>query len=229
MPRMIVEKAVTGMLLVGTADPLILNAFAQHVPKIVLVDNRDATGKYESVVSDGFGGAFAATKFLLELGHRRIAFFLSEPEVSTFRDRLHGYQCALMEAGIPLDPSLLVAEPTLFESEKRLAALICSGEKPTALLAANDFHAFHALRICRSLGQCVPQDISLMGFDDSTFSTHTDPALTTSRVETEYMGRLAVRRLVAQMNAEGNITSAAPPVCNVVPVSLVVRQSCRAL
>ena len=227
LPRMAQERAVGGMLLVGTADPSVLCRFAQHVPHIVLVDNRDETGAYESVVSDGFGGAFAATRYLLEMGHRKIAYFLSDPGVVTFQDRLRGYHCALWEAGLPADPSLIIMDTTADQSAQSLSRLLASPDAPTALLTANDYCAFNAIRVCRSLELRIPEDISLIGFDDIPFSMHTDVPLTTVRVDKEAMGRLAVRRLHARMQAGAADTLA--PVCNMLPVSLVVRHSCRAV
>jgi LacI family transcriptional regulator len=227
LPRMALERAVGGMLLVGTADPSVLSRFAQHVPHIVLVDNRDETGMYESVVSDGFGGAFTATRYLLELGHRRIAYFLSEPGIVTFQDRLRGYQCALWEAGMAADPDLIVMDNCADQSAESLLRLLTSPDAPTALLTANDYCAFHAIRVCRGIGLRIPDDISLIGFDDIPFSMHTDMPLTTMRVDKEAMGRLAVRRLYARMQAEG--VDNCPPVCNLLPVALVARQSCHAI
>lgn len=93
------------------------------------------------------------------------------------------------------------------------------------MLTANDHCAFHAIRVCRSLELRIPNDISLIGFDDIPFSMHTDVPLTTVRVDKEAMGRLAVRRLHARMQAE--VADNCPCVCNLLPVSLVVRQSCR--
>src|SRR5262249_36950753 len=97
LPRMVRKKQLAGMLLVGTADPEILTAFYAHIPHIVLVDNRDVTGQHDSIVSNGFEGAFAATRYLFELGHRHIGFAMTEPQTLTFRDRLHGYVSAHFE------------------------------------------------------------------------------------------------------------------------------------
>lgn len=234
LPKMVLDRFVGGMLLVGTADPAILSTFAAHVPHIVLVDNRDATGAYESVVSDGFGGAFAATQYLLRLGHRRIAYFLSEPGVVTFQDRLHGYCCALWEAGIAPDTSLIIMDDTVDASTRHLSQLLTAAAAPTALLTANDWCALSAMRVCRDVGRRIPDDISLIGFDDISLSMHTDVPLTTVRVDKELMGRLAVRRLCAQMQAAAGANSASSlpgetPICNQVPVSLIVRASCRAI
>ena len=228
IPKMILHRAVAGILLVGTTEPAILAAFAQHVPKIVLVDNRDETNMYESVISDGFGGAYDATRYLLGLGHRRIGFFLGDPDVPTFQDRLRGYRCAQLDAGIIPDPAIVISDASSEEREASLGSLLCSSHSPTALIAANDDYAFVAMRVCRQVLRRIPEDISLIGFDDLSGCVETYPALTTVRVDKEYMGRLAVRRLYALLHAD-NATRSEPSICNQVPVSLVVRQSCCAV
>lgn len=235
LPRMVEEQAIVGMVLVGSAgaDPATLARFADLVPHLILLDDPDATGRFESVTSDGFGGARAATRYLLELGHRRIAFFLAEEEVRPFRERLHGYAGALLDAGIMPDPALVIGGRFEDSDEARRDRIVQTltgmppGQRPTALLTANDEYAFVVLRVLRQIGLRVPDDISLIGFDDISFSTHTDPPLTTVHVDGEAMGRLAVQRLVARLHPYWKEEAA--PVQNRLPVSLVVRQSCRAI
>ena len=228
MPRMIQEQAIGGMLLVGTADPEILTAFAAHVPNIVVVDNRDESGIYESVISDGFGGAYAATRHLLDLGHRRIGFFLSERGVTTFQDRLHGYLSALFEAGIPLEQHLVLrGTDSNEERQEQLWAYLSAPGRPTAMVTANDDAALQTMRACRRLDLTIPADISLIGFDDVESVWHVDPPLTTVRVAKEQMGRLAVRRLYARLNKESESSLVEQPVRHEIPVTLVVRESCR--
>ena len=233
LPRMILEQAVGGMLLVGTAEPAILAAFAQHVPKIVLVDNKDETDTYESVLSDGCGGAFAATQYLLKLGHRRIGFLLGERSVMTFQDRQSGYLFALFEEGIPADPQIVISGDTQENVLSNIADLLRSTTRPTAVLAANDYHASLLVRVCREMGIRIPDDLSVVGFDDIPLSSHNDPPLTTVRVDTESMGRLAVRRLHTRLHSDSPESvsnhSYLPSIRNVMPVSLIVRDSCRAI
>ena len=81
LPPMVRDSAVAGMLLVGTADPEILESFVRYVPHIVLLDNRDVNGLHDSVFSDGFSGSYEATRHLLNLGHRQIGFMTSRATV----------------------------------------------------------------------------------------------------------------------------------------------------
>lgn len=229
LPKMVSQRAVDGMLLVGAADNEdALAIFSQYVPHIVLLDNRDPQGKYECVISDDFGGAYRATQFLLELGHRDIGFFLPDAEVRLYQERLHGYAAALLDAGIAPDATLIIggaAEDSFASRELRLTNLLARTNRPTAMLVASDDHALYLMRTLRRLGLRAPEDISLIGFNDSAFSQHSDPPLTTVKIDLESMGRLAVQRLVARIRApEGSFCY---PAVNLVSASLVVRQSCR--
>jgi DNA-binding LacI/PurR family transcriptional regulator len=229
LPRMILEQAVGGMLLVGTAEPAILAAFAKHVPQIVLLDNRDETGQFESVISDGFGGTYAAVQHLLQLGHRRIGFYVMDPDVTTFRDRRRGYRVAMCEAGFGAETVQIVSGRNQTECARAFGALFRSAQPPTALVAANDAQALDIVRMSRQIGLKIPDDLSLIGFDDIPFSTHVDPPLTTMRVNKEFMGRLAVRRLYARMQ-EGHINDGSEPAVSThIPVFLIPRDSCRAI
>lgn len=232
LPKMVREQTVAGMLLVGTADPEILSVFLERVPQIVLVDHRDPTRRHDCIVSDGLGGAMAATKHLFELGHRRIAFLRDDVSAASFQDRLRGFACAHFEASRAVDPQLVATVP-LDEITAALQGLLALPERPTALVAANDTLALAVMQACRTLGLSIPDDLSLIGFDDIEFSAQTWPPLTTVRVEKEDMGRLAVTRLQERLraprNSSNNSPEALPPVTVEVPVSLVVRQSCRPL
>ena len=229
LPKMVREQTVAGMLLVGTADPEILSVFLERVPQIVLVDHRDPTRRHDCIVSDGLGGAMAATKYLFELGHRRIAFLRDDVSAASFQDRLRGFVCAHFEAGRAVDPQLAVTMQSAATILSLLPDLLALPDPPTALLAANDTLALAVMQACRTLGLSIPDDLSLIGFDDIEFSAQTWPPLTTVRVEKEEMGRLAVARLQERLRATNNSPEALPPVTMEVPVSLVVRQSCRPL
>lgn len=228
LPKMVREQAVAGMLLVGTADPEILSAFLERVPQIVLVDHRDPTGRHDCVITDGLAGAMDAVHYLFALGHRRIAFLRDDPYVPAFQDRLRGFVCAHFEAGRAVDPDLVL---TASEDEilDTLGALWKSPSRPTALFAANDHQAYAVMQACRALGLRVPEDLSVVGFDDIEFSAQTWPPLTTVRVQKEQLGRLAVRRLQDRLQAEDSSPEAMPPVTIEAPVSLITRQSCCAL
>lgn len=235
LPRMVDEKIIDGMLVVGNTNRAALDRLTSHVPRIVLVDNWSEVDVFESVISGGFAGARAATQYLIELGHRRICFFMTRRNIATFQDRLDGYRCALLSAGLSADLAPVIAPEGVDEDwgaygiTDRLQALLQrSPEPPTAILAANDDCALLAQRVGRQAGLRLPEQLSIIGFDDLPFTAHADPPLTTVHVDKEAMGRLAVRRLwtriIADESAEESVRL--PPVQHVVPVSLVHRESC---
>jgi LacI family transcriptional regulator len=229
LPKMVRDQTVAGMLLVGTADPKILAVFLELVPQIVLVDHRDPTCRHDCIVSDGLGGALAATKYLFDLGHERIAFLRDNPSPVSFQDRLRGFVCAHFEAGRALDPRFVVEAAGEDDIPRALGELMALPDRPTALLAANDRQALATMQACRTLGLSIPDDLSLIGFDDIQFSAHTWPPLTTVHIPKEHIGRLAVTQLQERLLAPNNSLDAMPPVTLEVPVSLIVRQSCRPL
>lgn len=224
-PKMLADRAVSGMLLVGTADWDVLDVFARHMSHIVLVDNRDVTGRWESVVSDGFSGAYQATSHLVQRGHSRIGFISTDRRIATFQDRLHGVQAALLDNGCVPHPEFAVSGESFTETEALLKDMLSSATRPSAVVAANDYHALIVMKVCRSLGLSVPGDVSLVGFDDVDFAAHVHPQLTTIRVDRALIGRLAVRRLYSRLVRDGHNPDELG-VCTVVPVSLVHRQSC---
>jgi len=235
LPKMIKEKSVSGLLLVGSADPKVVDTFAQHVPHIVLVDNLDETGRFDCVIPDGFRGMYGATKYLIELGHRKIGYYVDSSPSPTFKDRLHGYICAHVDAGLTPGPQLVVPE-----DRSAHVAVICeylsSPNRPTAMVAASDWLALDLVKACSLIGLKIPQDLSIVGYDDIEISAMTDPALSTVRVEKELLGRLAVRRLVHHIERDARNLSRAHaipvgsrhkelPIHITVPVSLIKRQS----
>jgi len=226
LPRMVCKKQLAGILLVGTADPEILTAFYAHIPYIILVDNWDVTGQHDSIVSNGFEGAFAATRYLFELGHRQIGFAMSEPQTLTFRDRLHGYLAAHFECHAPVDPRLVIQADPMDTFAPQVQALLSSPQRPTALMTANDMQAYTVMQIARDMGLEIPGDLSLVGFDNERYSALAYPPLTTVNVDTETMGRLAIRRLLHRLKEAEQGVPPERPIQITVPVSLVVRDSC---
>ena len=232
LPSMVEQRVIGGLLLVGAADADVLKAFAKHVTQIVLVDSHDPTDAHDCILSDGFGGGYDTTRHLIELGHRRIAFLNPEREIGTFRDRQRGYLCALTEAGLPLDPALLLTgDASRYAGgetvEEFFTAYLRGAGKnaPTAIIAANDFFALQILQVCQALNWRVPADISIAGFDDGVSAIHCNPPLTTVNVDKEAMGRLALRRLQARLDEAASGVQTLPVARYQLPVRLVVRAS----
>ncbi len=231
VPTMAKEKMIGGMLLVGGAEARFLSTISEYVPNLVLVDNSDESLAFEAIVSDSFGGAYEATQYLLDLGHRdEIAFLLPGRKGKTFQTRLRGYVCALFENGVALNSDKVVRLPIDDADGTRqneaIKACLLSPRRPTAIVCANDYYALKVMQVCWSLGLRIPDDISVIGFDDIEFSSHMCPPLTTVHVDKERMGQLAVHRLYARLRQGIGVTASEPVNRHTIPVKLIARGSC---
>ena len=171
-------------------------AVAAGVP-VVAVDPHAGPGGLPTVDSDNQHGALLATRHLLGLGHRRIGFLGGRADLESSRLREAGYRQALAEAGLAVDPCLLhVAEYRRDAAAAPTATMLGLDDPPTAVFAANDLSAMGILDAAQRLGLRVPDDLSVVGFDDIPESASTTPGLTTVRQEIQQMGAAAVDLLV---------------------------------
>jgi LacI family transcriptional regulator len=228
LPKMLREDAVAGMLLVGAAPPEVLAPLQDIVP-LVLVDNEYKTGLHDSILADDFNGAMAAIRYLIALGHRKIGFLMNEPMAPSFKARYHGYLSAHFEADIVPDRKWIISAEPDQPIDQLLRPILTCNKRPTAFFAASDFNAFNIMKECRELGVRVPEDVSVIGFDNDIFSDHTTPPLTTIHVDKDYMGQLAVRRLYVRIKEEQERRLPEPAIRVHVPATLLIRSSCAPL
>ncbi len=175
-----------------------------------------------SIQTDNFGGARAMTTRLLELGHRRIAFVTGPSNLTVANVRLQGYMAALVEAGLSLDPRMIITGNFDRESGERAAhdiAQIPPEHRPTAIFAANDETAFGVLLGLAQMGWRVPDDISVCGFGDLPMAQMVSPALTTVHIPLRQLGRTGALRMLAVLRNEEI------PALEVVPTSVEERGS----
>jgi LacI family transcriptional regulator len=150
-----------------------------------------------SVVPGEIAGAFAATSHLIAKGHRRIGFINGEPWMDASADRLKGYRQALAAAHIPFDASIVRNGDWLpLQGCRHTLDLIAQTARPTAIFCANDLMALGALTAAAQQGLRVPQDISIMGYDDQELARYTNPPLSTLVLPNYEMGRRAVELLI---------------------------------
>lgn len=174
------------------------------------------------ISSDNETSLIEAVRYLNGLNHRRIAFQSAIETSYVSRQRLRGYRAGLAEAGIAYDPSYIV--PSDFTKEGGYVAmkrLLQLPELPTAVICSSDVGAIGAMEAIREAGLSVPEDISVIGFDDIELASHMQPPLTTVRQDTNTIGRQAVELLDALITDEEK----QPPEA-IVPTELIVRGSC---
>lgn len=220
----LVSRRVDGIIvLAGSLSNDELQRYAQFLPLVVVGRGELRGERMASLSFDNRAGACLATRHLIECGHTRIAFVSGDPSQRDARERQAGYTDALTEAGIPVDPALLV--PGDFTEPGGLAAasrLLDSGVPFTAIFAANDQMAIGiALGLHRRQVR-VPEDISLVGFDDLAPAKYAIPPLTTVRQSVYEMGREAAKAVLALLRGEAPAPMLPRP-------ELVPRESTRCL
>ena len=217
------SRRVDGVIvLTGRLTDQLLKSYARMQPLVVTGRSLKAPGLF-AMHFDNFEGGRMATQHLLQLGHRKIAFIAGDSDHPDATDRLRGYQAALEQAGIAYDPHLVVPGEYL-EVSGLLAVdrLLGTGQRFTAIFAANDQMAVGAALGLQRRSLRVPEDVSIVGFDDLPTSQYAIPPLTSIEQPAYELGRLAAQGLL-QMLAGGkpNITMPLP--------RLVARESSRRL
>jgi LacI family repressor for deo operon, udp, cdd, tsx, nupC, and nupG len=178
-------------------------------------------GGVTSVYVDNTAGALAAVQHLITLGHRSIAFISGPKLTAICTDRQRGYELALKQAKLRFNPALMGTGDFTVESGVRATeALFASGAEFSALFCANDEMAIGAMQALRARGLRIPQDVSIVGFDDIRFARYTDPPLTTIAQPKEELGRQAMRSLLEILDNPHT-----PPTKRVLSTDLVVRGS----
>jgi LacI family transcriptional regulator len=225
LPRAVADQHVAGVLAVGGGDITddLLDHLANEGLPIVLVDNQCDKRPLDSVVADNQHGGYLATRHLLDLGHRRIAIIRGSEQYKSLTERYQGYRQALREAGIPPDdtliqPSISIGFP--LKGYREMRQLLAGADLPTAVFAVSDHTAIGALEAIREHGLRVPDDISLIGFDNIAPGAHEHPPLTSIGTAKYDMGVVAMQRLDALISGHATI-----PLKLVVYVHLVERAS----
>jgi len=219
----LLQKQVDGILLVpaGTSTELGDWIRKQSTP-IVILDRRVRSAQVDFVCGDSEGGAYQLTRHLLSLGHRRIAVLTGPRQVSTAEERVTGYRRALAEAGLQIRPDWVRYGDYSQESGCEMAQqVLATTPRPTALFAANNVIAVGALRALRQAGLRVPEDLSVVAFDDMTSGLMVEPFLTVVDQPAYEMGQRATELLLARLS--GSATEIYQEI--VLPAELSVRRS----
>lgn len=189
---------------------------------VVIIDERFRSRRVDSIMVDNEGGGYQAVEHLLALGHRRIAIVSGPAEWPVSEERLAGAMAAIKDAGVEPD-SIAVIESDLSAEGGRQSVrkLLSLNPVPTGVFFLNDEMASGALQaIYEQTKLRVPQDLSIVGFDDIAWASMTHPPLTTIRAEKDIMGREAVERLRKIIQDKDHL-----PTTTIVPTRLVIRKS----
>jgi len=215
------ERRVDGIVVTSSrVGALYIPLLSEMKVPIVLVNNQHPGEFVHSVMIDNVQGSLEATNHLIQLGHRRISYVGDRFGHQSDTERLAGYRAALERADLPFLPELVIHGDG--RSEGGMAAvetLLRLANPPTAIFCYNDMTALGALRRIHVSGLCVPDDISVVGFDDLFIASYTYPPITTVRQPMRRMGTLAMESLLELMSGRDSAVAIK------VPAKLIVRNS----
>jgi LacI family transcriptional regulator len=206
LDHILAMRMVAGLLAIfpGQLSQHLTNCFQQGFP-LVMIDDQEEPTPIPWVSIDNVASAYEATRYLIELGHRRIAHILGPQSYYCAVERYEGYRQALHDASIPIDPTLVLQGAFTPASGRECATQLFSRDKsawPTAIFAANDQMAYGLLEVAEQQNIQVPADITITGFDDNILSAHMRPALTTIHQPFSEMGSKAIETLLTMVDPD---------------------------
>lgn len=218
------ERSPEGVLLLTAGEPYNYITPLQNaaIPFVAIDDSMTFQPDIPSVGATNWGGGLAATQYLLSLGHRRIATISGNATHLTTKARLAGYRSALEAAGVVPDPALMRQGDFHYDSGYReTKTLLSLSEPPTAIVSSCDMQAAGVYSALHEHRLRIPEDMSVIGYDDIPNAKWMSPALTTIHQPLRKMGSMAIELLLQQLAGE-TLTSSRVELAT----SLVIRQSC---
>lgn len=204
--HILATKLTAGILAIlpGSSSRHVVRLHKHGFP-VVMIDDQDLPGELPWIGADNRTGAYEAVNHLLRLGHRRIAHIQGPMKHLCSRERYEGYRLALEEAGLKVDPELVLEGDFTPNGGRNVTSKFFSlpvERRPTAIFSASDPMAYGVLAAAEEYGLHIPRDIALVGFDDIASSAHVRPALTTVRQPFYEMGQHGIKLLLSMLNTQ---------------------------
>ncbi|NBI27841.1 LacI family DNA-binding transcriptional regulator [Chengkuizengella marina] len=198
------QKRVDGIILAtGTQNTTILQNLLKKKVPIALIARDMPSLPVDTVLVDDYMGGYEATSHLIKLGHQKISIIAEDLTVMSSKERIRGYCQALEDHGLAFDERLLHVSDFTIEGGRKVAAKILSeNNSATAIFACNDLLAMGAIQAAREKGIQIPEDLSIIGFDNTILASICDPPLTTIAQPIQDMGKKVVELLVKEIKEE---------------------------
>ena len=222
--EMLLAKQVDGVILIPTADTDEISQRLRESQTPFVIIGRDISGSNtETVIIDYKAGGYMATKHLLDLGHQKIGCITGPPQYAL---RLKGYYQAMSEAGLPNDPALVKqSDFRVAGGEAAALEILAQNDRPTAIFACNDLTALGVVQAAHKLNIKIPDELSLVGFDDIPYVKAVSPPLTTIAQPTSEIVHVAMDMLFSQLDGKSENDAAEKYSQLVLQPQLVIRES----
>jgi LacI family transcriptional regulator len=222
--KVLLSRQVDGILLISTgAFDDSIHLLRENKTPVVMVDRSTELTPVDEIFTDNQGGGYLAAAHLLALGHRRIGCVTGPSFLTPSAARVQGYRDAFAAAGQNLKEEWIVTGDFQHEGGYMAAQkLLALGDMPTAVFVCNDLMAVGVIAALQEAGLRVPQDVSVIGYDNIPLASYSNPRLTTIAQPARELGYLAVERLLERLD-DPNVVARH----EMLPVMLIERDSCR--
>jgi len=198
LPKMLRDEKVDGLVMIGQVNQAYSEAiWKSNLVPMMFLDFYDTHMDYDTIISDGFYGMYVMTDYLIKRGHRQVGFIGTALATSSITDRLFGYQKALLENGIAIKPEWIIPDRDV---EGDVIRIVLPEELPTAFACNSDYTASIVMSKLAERGLSVPEDISVVGFDNYLYPNLSNVQITTYEVEIDKMAELCVKTLLKKIN-----------------------------
>lgn len=196
------QKSADGIIIAtGARNDAMMKQLMKYKLPVAVIAREMPLLAVDTVLVDDYLGGYLAASHLTGLGHRNIAVIAEDLAVMSSKERVRGYRKALEEAGIPYDDNLVAVSPFHVEGGKATAKELLSGANPpSAIFGCNDLLAIGVVQAARELGLRVPEDVSVVGFDNTVLATIIDPPLTSVAQPVQQMGKEIVQLITGEID-----------------------------
>ena len=196
LPHCIEDKQVSALISLGQLSKDYAKLLNDNVKDLVLLDYYVPSLDLDAVVTNGYSGGYKLTSYLIKMGHKKIGYIGNKFATTSIFDRYMGYVKAMIEHGYEVNEKWRIDD-----RDKRdfITMTFPEDDMPTAFVCNCDEAAYRAIRQLRGMGYNVPEDISIVGYDNYLISDVSDPTITTINVDADYMADLAVMTLMDRM------------------------------
>ncbi len=223
LPRFVVERNVDGIIIAGKVPDDLINSLQKYNLPLVFVDYYPLNNKYSVVLIDNISGGVKAVQHLINYGHKEIGFIAGDIHHPSIKNRFQGYKMALEEAGLAYDTNYYVIDedtPARENGYRAAKKLLKMNKKISAIFACNDAMAIGVVQYLKENKIKIPDDISIIGFDNVEADLSLDPPLSTISVEKTEMGIEATRLMTEILKNKVKTIKKV-----LVPVNLICRKS----
>jgi DNA-binding LacI/PurR family transcriptional regulator len=203
LPHMLMDEKIDGLIVLGQLEAQYQSFLKENVKlPLMTLDSYDASGK-DCVISDGYYGMYAITDYLIRMGHTDICFVGSVGATSSITDRFFGFSRALSERGIKVTDEMVIEDRNAYGTIK----VDLPERLPTAFVCNCDMTAYEMMDVLLAKGIRVPEDVSIVGFDNYAPNIKMKPEITTYSVDMAGMSRACIERILRKINVNGYVSS----------------------